>query len=197
VILKKSPFLCVFVLLMTHSLFAQKDSTAVKEVEVKGSLFVPEGVYNPLSPSKAAFYAAIFPGMGQVYNKKYWRAPIVWGVLGGTTYLYLNNNKLYKRYRTAYRVRKAGLQDEFTLDNGTVLISETGLESAQKVLRENRDMALLSTILAYVLQIVEASVTAHLLQFNTDDNLSFKPSLIRDNMNFADTGVGFTLKYDF
>lgn len=196
-ILKKSVFSCLLVIMITNSLFAQKDSTAVKDVIVNESLFIPEGIYNPLSPSRAAFYAAILPGMGQVYNKKYWRAPIVWAVLGGTTYLYIDNNNLYQKYRTAYRIRKAGLQDEFTLDDGTVLISETGLESAQKVLRENRDMALLTTILAYVLQIVEASVTAHLLQFNTDDNLSFKPSLIPDNMNFANTAVGFTLKYDF
>jgi len=121
----------------------------------------------------------------------------VWGVLGGTTFLYIDNNSIYKRYRTAFRLRKAGLQDEFTLDNGTSLISETGLESAQKQLRENRDLALLSSVLVYVLQIVEASVNAHLLQFNTNDNLSFKPVLIPDNMKFTNTAVGFNLKYDF
>jgi hypothetical protein len=203
VILKKSIFSLILVILITNSLFAQKkavkDTTVVKvkEVNVKGKIDISQGIYNPLSPSKAAFYSAIFPGMGQIYNKKYWKAPIVWGVLGGTTYLYIDNNSVYKRYRTAFRLRKAGLQDEFTLDDGSVLISETGLESAQKQLRENRDLALLSTVLVYILQIVEASVNAHLLQFNTDDNLSFKPTLIPDNMNFANTAVGFTLKYDF
>ena len=139
--------------------------------------------------------------MGQIYNKKYWKAPIVWGILGGTTYLYLDNNSIYKRYRTAFKLRKAGLQDEFTIiddaGNRSVLISETGLESAQKQLRENRDLALLSTVLLYVLQIVEASVNAHLIQFNTDDNLTFKPALIPDNMSFANTAIGFTLKYNF
>jgi len=197
VVLKKVIFSLFLVVLITSSLSAQKDSTVVKEVKVKEKIDFPQGIYNPLSPSKAAFYSAIFPGMGQIYNKKYWKAPIVWGVLGGTTYLYLDNNSVYKRYRTAFKQRKAGLQDEFTLDNGTVLISETGLESAQKQLRENRDLALLFVVLEYVLQIVEASVNAHLLQFNTDNNLSFKPALIPDNMNFANTAVGFTLKYDF
>lgn len=196
-VLKKVIFSLFLVVLITSSLSAQKDSTVVKEVKVKEKIDFPQGIYNPLSPSKAAFYSAIFPGMGQIYNKKYWKAPIVWGVLGGTTYLYLDNNSVYKRYRTAFKQRKAGLQDEFTLDNGTVLISETGLESAQKQLRENRDLALLFVVLEYVLQIVEASVNAHLLQFNTDNNLSFKPALIPDNMNFANTAVGFTLKYDF
>ncbi|MDB9830736.1 DUF5683 domain-containing protein [Polaribacter sp.] len=199
--LQKKILFSIFVLLITNHLFSQKDSTAVKEKTVKEKIEVPQGVYNPLSPSKAAFYSAILPGMGQIYNKKYWKAPIVWGVLGGTTYLYIDNNSIYKRYRMAFKLRKAGLQDEFTLidaaGNTTVLISEAGLESAQKQLRENRDLALLSSVLVYVLQIVEASVNAHLLQFNTDDNLTFKPAVIPDNMNFANTAVGFNLKYQF
>ncbi len=199
--LQKKILFSIFVLLITNHLFSQKDSTAVKEKTVKEKIEVPQGVYNPLSPSKAAFFSAILPGMGQIYNKKYWKAPIVWGVLGGTTYLYIDNNSIYKRYRTAFKLRKAGLQDEFTLidaaGNTTVLISEAGLESAQKQLRENRDLALLSSVLVYVLQIVEASVNAHLLQFNTDDNLTFKPAVIPDNMNFANTAVGFNLKYQF
>jgi len=200
-VLQKKILFSIFVLLITNNLFSQKDYTAVKEKTVKEKIEVPQGVYNPLSPSKAAFYSAILPGMGQIYNKKYWKAPIVWGVLGGTTYLYIDNNSIYKRYRTAFKLRKAGLQDEFTLidaaGNTTVLISEAGLESAQKQLRENRDLALLSSVLVYVLQIVEASVNAHLLQFNTDDNLTFKPAVIPDNMNFANTAVGFNLKYEF
>tara|TARA_B100000768_G_C11230085_1_gene354655 strand:+ start:652 stop:1227 length:576 start_codon:yes stop_codon:yes gene_type:complete len=190
-------FSLLIVILITNSLFSQRDSTIVKNVKAINKINIAKNVYNPLSPSKAAFYSAILPGMGQIYNKKYWKAPIVWGVLGGTTFLYIDNNSIYKRYRTAFRLRKAGLQDEFTLDNGTSLISETGLESAQKQLRENRDLALLSSVLVYVLQIVEASVNAHLLQFNTNDNLSFKPVLIPDNMKFTNTAVGFNLKYDF
>lgn len=190
-------FSLLIVILITNSLFSQRDSTIVKNVKAINKINIAKDVYNPLSPSKAAFYSAILPGMGQIYNKKYWKAPIVWGVLGGTTFLYIDNNSIYKRYRTAFRLRKAGLQDEFTLDNGTSLISETGLESAQKQLRENRDLALLSSVLVYVLQIVEASVNAHLLQFNTNDNLSFKPVLIPDNIKFTNTAVGFNLKYDF
>jgi len=200
-VLQKKILFSIYVLLITNNLFSQRDSTAVKEKIVKDKIEVPQGVYNPLSPSKAAFYSAILPGMGQIYNKKYWKAPIVWGILGGTTYLYIDNNSIYKRYRTAFKLRKAGLQDEFTLidsaGNTTVLISEAGLESAQKQLRENRDLALLSSVLVYVLQIVEASVNAHLLQFNTDDNLTFKPVIIPDNMNFANTAIGFNLKYEF
>ena len=199
--LQKKILFSILVLFITNCLYSQKDTTTVKEKNMLAQAELPQGVYNPLSPSKAAFYSAILPGMGQIYNKKYWKAPIVWGSLAGTTYLYIDNNSIYKRYRTAFKLRKAGLQDEFTLidaaGNTTVLISEAGLENAQKQLRENRDLALLSSVLVYVLQIVEASVNAHLLQFNTDDSLTFRPALMPDNMNLANTVVGFHLKYKF
>ncbi|MGB0879437.1 MAG: DUF5683 domain-containing protein [Polaribacter sp.] len=179
------------------TVFAQKDSIKVKDVTVKGKISIDDATYNPLSPSKAAFYSAIFPGMGQVYNKKYWKTPVVWGALGTSIYFYLDNNKEFKRFRRAFKLRKAGFQDEFTLDDGSVLVSEDGLVTAQKQLRENRDLSLLATVIIYVLQIVEASVNAHLLQFNTDDNLSFKPIIIPDPIQFDTPVVGLTIKYSF
>jgi hypothetical protein len=187
--------ICIlFVALFSASLFAQKDSTNVK---IKNKLNTSQGIYNPLSPSKAAFYSAIFPGMGQIYNRKYWKAPIVWGALAIPTYYYQLNNSEYKRYRRAYKLRKNGLQDEFTLDDGSTPVSLETLETAQKQLRENRDMSLLTGVILYVLQIVEASVNAHLIQFNTDDNLSFKPALIMDPINIETPTVGLTIKYNF
>ena len=148
--------------------------------------------FNPLSPSKAAFYSAIFPGAGQIYNKKYWKAPIVWGAMGTSIYLYLDNNNEYDRYRTAFKMREAGLQDEFA-----DVVSRNGLISAQKTLKSNRDLALLTTVVFYVLQIVEASVNAHLLQFNTNDNLSFSPVMISNSKQFEIPKFGLKLKFDF
>ena len=191
----------IFVLLFAFfsvTLVAQKDSVIVNGVKIKGDIKIEKGgVYDALAPSKAAFYSAIFPGMGQIYNKKYWKAPIVWGAMGTSIYYYLDNNKEYKRYRTAYKLRKAGFQDEFTLDDGTLVVSEETLERAQEQLQENRDMSLLTTVILYVLQIVEASVNAHLLQFNTDDNLSFKPTFIIDPIYVEAPKVGLTIKYNF
>jgi hypothetical protein len=117
--------------------------------------------------------------------------------MGTSVYLYLDNNSEYKRYRRAFKQRKAGLQDEFTLDDGTEIISEAGLESAQKTLRGNRDLSILSTVLIYVLQIVEASVNAHLLQFNTNENLSVKPIVMPDPITFQAPTVGLRFKYSF
>lgn len=197
----KKNILLLFFALVVANLFGQKDTISTKnkksDLKIKGKLKIQQGIYDPLAPSKAAFYSAIFPGMGQAYNKKYWKVPIVWGALAIPAYYYQINNSDYKRYRTAYRLRKAGLQDEFTLDNGTEVISLTTLETAQETLQENRDFSLLSGIILYVLQILEASVNAHLLQFNTDDNLSLRPTFMADPVKFEAPTVGLKFKYTF
>ena len=109
----------------------------------------------------------------------------------------MDNNKEYKRFRTAFKLRKAGLQDEFTLDSGVELASLETLERAQEQLRQNRDLSILSGIIIYILQIVEASVNAHLLQFNTDDMLTLKPVIIQDQFRLDTPSVGLTLRYTF
>ena len=174
--------------------FAQKDTLNIKTTK-KTAASINE--FNPLAPSKAAFYSAVFPGMGQIYNKKYWKAPIVWAGMATSTSIYLFNNNEYKRYRRAFRQRESGLQDEFTLDNGTEVISRNGLISAQRTLRNNRDLSLLATVLVYVLQIVEASVNAHLLQFDTSDQLSVKPVMISDPIRVEAPSKGLRLHYSF
>lgn len=197
--LKKS-ILFVVIAFLSLSLSAQKDSiTDVKKVQdlkIKGKIKTTQGIYNPLAPSKAAFYSAIFPGLGQIYNQKYWKAPIVWGALTIPIYYHQINNSDYRRFRNAYRLRKNGLVDEFTV-NGIETVSTQTLETAQKQLRENRDLSLLSGVIIYILQIVEASVNAHLMQFNTDDNLTLKPTLIQDPISFDAPAVGLTIKYNF
>ena len=176
---------------LTTQLFQKSDTLQISKKKIKLS-----PIYNPLAPSKAAFYSAIFPGIGQIYNKKYWKAPIVWGALALPVYYYQINNNDYKRYRNAYRLRKNGLVDEFTV-GGIELVSMQTLETAQKQLRENRDMSLLTGVILYILQIVEASVNAHLMQFNTDDNLTIKPQLIFDPIRIETPSIGLTFKYNF
>ncbi|MFL0090632.1 DUF5683 domain-containing protein [Tenacibaculum maritimum] len=179
--------------LLAFSSFAQKKKGAVKQP----SLQLNSNDYNPLSPSKAAFYSAIFPGGGQIYNKKYWKAPIVWAAIGTSIYFYIDNSNEYDRYRTAFKLRKQNLRDEFTDANGRKLISDAGLENAQKTLRKNRDLSLLTGTLLYVLQIIEASVNAHLLQFNTNDNLSLNPTITTDPLFVEAPKIGLRLNYSF
>ncbi|MDG2275826.1 MAG: DUF5683 domain-containing protein [Flavobacteriaceae bacterium] len=190
---QKNVILAIFLLSSLYC-FSQKDTT---NVVVKGQKLSSNNIYNPLSPSKAAFYSAVFPGGGQAYNKKYWKVPLAWAAVGIPTYFYLNNNSEYKSYRKAYKLRKTGLVDEFTLDDGTELISLTGLERAQKTLRGNRDLSLLVVIIGYVLQIVEASVNAHLLQFDASDNITVNPTIMSNPIKIEAPSVGFSFKYSF
>ena len=187
-------FILSILILTSFCCFSQKDTTQVRKKKNKITF---NRIYNPLSPSKAAFFSAVIPGGGQIYNKKYWKVPLAWAAVGIPTYFYLDNNSEYKRYRTAYKQRKIGERDEFTLDDGTELISLTGLERAQKTLRGNRDLSLLVVLLGYVLQIVEASVNAHLLQFDASDNISINPSILTNPINFEAPSVGFSFKYTF
>ena len=204
--LKNIIFLLLFIFLSSISFTQeneQKDSILdqksmdFKDLKIKGKLRINDGVYDPLRPSKAAFYSAIFPGMGQIYNRRYWKAPIVWGALAIPAYYHQLNNNDYKRYRRAYRLRKAGFQDEFTRDDGTEIVSLETLERAQEQTRENRDMSLLTGVVLYILQIVEASVNAHLIQFNTDDSLTFSPTVIQDPIRINPPTIGLKLNLNF
>jgi hypothetical protein len=145
---------------------------------------------NVLAPSKAAFYSAVFPGMGQIYNKKYWKVPLVYGALGTTIYFYINNNKKYHLYRDAYKRRLEG----FTDDNYSYL-DNSRLIAAQKFYQNNRDLSALLTGLFYILNVLDANVDAHLMQFNVNDKLTVKPDLFRDEFTAKENlGVYLTLK---
>jgi len=126
-----------------------------------------------------------------------WKVPIAWSMVAIPVYYYQLNNNEYKRFRRAFRARSNGFQDEFTNDLGESSVSVETLQRAQEQLRENRDLSLLTTVILYVLQIVEASVNAHLLQFNTDDNLTLRPTFINDPVQIETPRVGLTLKYNF
>ena len=67
---------------------------------------------NPLRPAKAAFYSAVLPGLGQAYNKRYWKIPVVYVGMGALIHTYDQNHKNYLRYRNAYKRRIAGYNDD-------------------------------------------------------------------------------------
>lgn len=164
---------------------------------------------NPLAPSKAAFYSAVLPGLGQIYNKRYWKVPLVYAAIGTGIYVYDFNNKQYNRWRDAFKSRQAGFtNDEFydvqTPDDG-ILPSEPDfgvddLENQQERFQRDRDLALVVTIIMYALNIVDANIDAHLKQFNIDDNLSmdmeFNPYIdlnpITNNPNY---GMALVIKF--
>lgn len=172
-------------------------STIEKEPVLINDAFIERKEIDPLRPSKAAFYSAVLPGAGQFYNKKYWKIPIVWGAIGTGVYFYLRNDKQYDRYRDAYKRRLAGFtDDEFSDANGNPLISNDGLIRAQQQFRRNKEVSLLVTIGLYALNIIDANVDAHLLQFNVDENLSLSPHYQYNQMeNSGDLGLTLNFKF--
>lgn len=154
-------------------------------------------VMNPLAPSKAAFYSAILPGLGQAVNKKYWKIPIVYAALGTSIYFYLDNDKSYKRYRNAYKRRLAGfVDDEFYGEGSIPLLSNDALIRAQQTLRRNKELSLLITIGLYALNIIDANVDAHLLQYNMDKNLAVNPFVDFDTPD-SSAQLGLSINFNF
>ncbi len=152
---------------------------------------------NILAPSRAAFYSAVLPGLGQAYNKKYWKIPIVYAALGTGIYIYLDNDKTYDRYRNAYKRRLAGhIDDEFYGEGVAPRVTNEGLIRAQNTLRRNKELALLITIGLYALNIIDANVDAHLLQYNLDENLALKPHF-KYNEQENSSNLGLTLNFKF
>jgi hypothetical protein len=155
-----------------------------------------------LSPARAAFYSAILPGLGQAYNKRYWKIPIVYGALGTGIYFYVTNQKEYNRYRDAYKSRLAGFKnDEFYFDAaGNPLtnprITTQNLQRGQEFYRKNKDLSLLITAGLYALNIIDANVDAHLLQYNVDENLTLAPHYKFNEID-ASSNLGLTLNLKF
>jgi|TARA_R110001583_G_scaffold151435_1_gene303367 Family of unknown function (DUF5683) len=192
----KSLFSLLLCLLSVSLSFSQKEkdstSIAIDESAFITSETIIKKEIDPLRPSKAAFYSAVLPGLGQAYNKKYWKIPIVWGAIGAGVYFYVRNDKQYDRYRDAYKSRLAGFQD----DEFYGVISDDGLIRAQQQFNRNKEMSLLITIGLYALNVIDANVDAHLLQFNVDENLSLSPHYQYNEMeNTSDLGLTVNFKF--
>lgn len=145
-------------------------------IVLQDSIVKKERYLNPLAPSKAAFYSAVLPGLGQIYNKRYWKVPIVYGALGAGIYAYTFYNGEYQRFRTAFKRRRAGFADDEFI-NVIPLPGDDRLERLQNAKQNERDLALLVTIIIYALNIVDANVDAHLKQFNINEDLSWDMNL--------------------
>ncbi len=170
---------------------AQQDTIPAK---VRDSLYLNASALqktneiNILAPAKAAFYSAVLPGLGQAYNKQYWKIPLVYAALGSGAYFYLQNDSYYQSFRQAYFNRINGLPDEYPQYSEDVLIT------AQQYYRRQRDTALILTILAYALNIIDANVSAHLKQWNVNDDLSFKAMQL-PAAQIKGIGLGMTWKF--
>ncbi|WP_298894701.1 DUF5683 domain-containing protein [uncultured Psychroserpens sp.] len=197
--LNKLVYSLFFSLFFSGVIFAQENKKTEDInsdlVVVKDSIKTKREPLNVLAPSKAAFYSAILPGLGQAYNKKYWKIPIAYALIGTPLYLYIKNDKDYNLYRDAYKRRLAGF-GQGSEGDPFPNVSNDGLIRAQQQLRRNKELALLITIGMYALNIIDANVDAHLLQFNVDEDLSLRPHFKYNQME-NNTDLGFTLNFKF
>ncbi len=184
----------------TDTLKTEKTTTQNLKID---SLSAKKKVIDPLAPSRAAFYSAVLPGLGQAYNKKYWKIPIVYAALGTGIYSYAWNQKQYNRYRDAFKRRLAGYTDDefYNINNDELVIgspdvSDNALIDAQEFYQQNRDLSLLITVVLYALNIIDANVDAHLQQYNVSEDLSLRPFLYQNEINFK-PNLGLALSFQF
>ncbi len=181
-----------------YILVAQEDKTddvSTEMIVVQDTVKTKREPINILGPSKAAFYSAILPGLGQAYNKKYWKIPVAYALIGIPAYFYVKNDKDYDLYRDAYKRRLAGFE-QGSVGDPFPNVTNDGLIRAQEVLRRRKELSLLITLGMYVLNIIDANVDAHLLQFNVDEDLSFRPHMKYNEMENT-TNLGLTLNFKF
>ena len=166
------------------------DSTFV-EAEEDAELFQE---LSQLDPQRAALLSALFPGMGQVYNKQYWKVPIV--LAGVITFAHFidYNNKVYHGLRNAALVT--------SIDSGSnpyqaIITTESALVRNRDVFRRNRDFLIVLGTAFYILQIVDAHVSAHLEEFKFNDKLALgiEPSIQSTPLFSQAVGVSFVLKF--
>ena len=134
------------------------------------------------SAKKALLLSAILPGAGQVYTKKYWKLPVVYGALGAMGYFISFNTRQYKRFRTAYIYRldeDPCTIDEFADDlgectSGNERLTAESIRTIRNGYQKNKELSYIGFVIAYILVGVDAFVDAHLLSFDVNDDLSLQ-----------------------
>jgi len=149
------------------------------------------------SPKKATIYSAILPGLGQAYNKKYWKIPLIYIGFGTIGYFIDWNNDNYKLFKTGYKHLtdddpdtqdymkiEAVRRNNYDLNNSNQFENlKTALLKQQDYYRRNRDLLVISLVGFYGINILDASVDAHLMDFDISDDLTlnWQPSMLNLN----------------
>ena len=129
------------------------------------------------SPRKASIFSAVLPGAGQIYNRKYWKAPIVWGGLAASVYFIRENGGQFRRYKAAYIALVDG--DPGTVDEFEGQFRPDQVLEVTNTYRRWRDLSYIAFGLVYMLNVIDASVDAHFVRFDVSSDLSLRmgPSL--------------------
>jgi hypothetical protein len=184
-------FLCFFVLAAVKQSYAQStDSTSTSQDQTqKKKAKNPQNV----AANKAALMSAIVPGLGQFHNRKYWKPPIIYIGAGLVTYFIIDNNRQFQLYKSGYDQRV--IDPNATLDPSINGYSTDQLHTLRDDYRRYRDMSVVFGVALYALNILDAYIDRHLMEFDVSDDLSMnvKPFLYTaNNHQFAS---GLTLNF--
>jgi hypothetical protein len=164
------------------------------------------------SPHKATFYSAILPGLGQAYNKKYWKIPILYAGIGALGYAIHFNSTNYTKYKNAYRdflIRDPGNKSYEKVIPVNLTIEdvegqyadwfEQALRNKREYYKRYRDLSYIGMVAVYVLNMIDATVDAHFYNFDVSDDLSMdiRPAVL-DPGPFRDQNkIGIQLSLNF
>ena len=129
-------------------------------------------------PSTATKRSALIPGWGQAYNKQYWKIPLVYGVIAIPTAAYIYNNDMYQKTKFAYEAKfkeAAGDPSDIAkIDPLLKNLSASSLQSYRNIFRKDRDYSIMWFILTWGINVIDATVSGHLKEFEINNDLSFK-----------------------
>ncbi|HQS55849.1 MAG TPA: DUF5683 domain-containing protein [Sediminibacterium sp.] len=176
--------LFLVVVLLNQESGAQTDSSsrtaaksnAMSPVADSSQLYKKDSVVKH-NPRKATRRSAIIPGWGQAYNKEYWKIPLVYGAIAIPTVMFVYNNNWYKKTKFAYEAKynfetTGDTTDLAAIDPDLKNLSTTSLQSYRNSFRRDRDYSILFFLLAWGLNVVDATVFGHLKDFDVSNNLS-------------------------
>ena len=175
----------------------QPASIMVKADSVPPAKYINKKIFIP-NPTKATWLAVVFPGGGQIYNRKYWKLPIIYGGFAGCAYALSWNGKMYKDYSQAYldimdSNPNTKSYEDLLPPNATY--NEEQLKNTIKrrkdMFRRYRDLSIFAFIGVYLISIIDAYVDAELSNFDITPDLSMKvePAVIDNNNQFRSTSL--------
>ena len=159
----------------------------------KDSAVSEKSVKKKFNPKVATLRSAILPGWGQFYNKKYWKIPIVYGALGTTAGIFFYNLKYYKLLREAVILRSDTiLSNDNQVYKDFINLSTESIRSYRNEYRQNIDYSVLVFLLFWGLNVVDATVDAHLKGFDVSPDVSMK---VRLGLNSNNNGPGISFVF--
>lgn len=153
----------IFLVCFPYSIFGQSDS-----LYVEGGESIQKVDLMAHSPKKAALYS-LFPGGGQIYNKKYWKIPIIYAGLGVSAYFMVWNHNEFKSYK-----EEAINRYNYGITENYPELSDEQVLEAKEYYENNRNISFLVLLLVYFLNIVDATVDAHFFEYDVSPDVSFR-----------------------